>query len=244
MHTIQLKVEDNIYNNIMLTNLRVDGLEIDKDNNNEISTKENICKLLSKHRIKPLEIDDPVKLQQELREEQPLWDRVALREAVIKAIVHNDYTTQNPPLFEIFSNRIEITSTGGLSTIKNMEDFFSGYSKPISREIMRIYKDLELVEHLGSGLNRILEVYSKDSFVVKENYMRNVFYSNTKKLKDNEGVKTLLQLIEKYPNKKTPFFVKELNTSVKNIERWIKKLRDEGKVEFIGSSKTGGYYKI
>ena len=71
-------------------------------------------------------------------------------------MMHNDYTTQNPPVFEIFSDRIEITSTGGLSTIKNLEDFFSGYSKPISREIMRIYKDLELVEHLGSGLNRII----------------------------------------------------------------------------------------
>jgi len=75
MHTIQLKVEDNIYNNIMfmLTNLSVDGLEIkeiDKENNNEISTKEKIHKLFSKQRIKPfLEIDDPVKWQQELREE-------------------------------------------------------------------------------------------------------------------------------------------------------------------------------
>jgi len=42
-------------------------------------------------------------------------------------------------------------------------------------------------------------------------------------------------------NKKTPFFAKELNTSVKNIERWIKKLRDDAKIEFIGSPKTGGY---
>jgi len=91
------------------------------------------------------------------RKEQPLWDKVALREAVINAIVHNDYTTEIPPVFEIYSDRIEITSTGGMSTIKNLDDFFEGYSKPLNREIMRIYKDLKLVEHLGPGLNRIMK---------------------------------------------------------------------------------------
>ena len=112
------------------------------------------------------------------RVEQPLWNKVALREAVINAIVHNDYTTEIPSVFEIYSDRIEITSTGGASTIRNMEDFFAGYSKPINRELMRIYKDLELVEHLGSGLGRILRVYGKESFIVSQNFMKNVFYSD------------------------------------------------------------------
>lgn len=48
-------------------------------------------------------------------------------------------------------------------------------------------------------------------------------------------------LIEKSPNRKTPFFAKELNTSVKNIERWIKELKSDKKIEFIGAPKTGGY---
>jgi hypothetical protein len=45
----------------------------------------------------------------------------------------------------------------------------------------------------------------------------------------DEGVNALLALISKYPDKKTPFFSKELNTSVKNIERWIKQ---ENKTDF------------
>ena len=181
------------------------------------------------------------------RKEQPLWNKVALREAVINAIVHNDYITENPPVFEIFRDRIEITSTGGLSVIKNIEEFFSGYSKPTSRELMRIYKDLELVEHLGSGLNRILEVYDKDSFVIRQNYLKNIFYKNEKPLDVkvnegvNEGVKFLYELIQAKPNNRSTFFVKELGTSVKNIERWLKQLKDEDKIEFKGAPKTGGY---
>ena len=37
---------------------------------------------------------------------------------------------------------------------------------------MRIYKDLDLVEHLGSGIPRILESYGKDCFRFTENFTR------------------------------------------------------------------------
>jgi len=48
------------------------------------------------------------------REEKRLWNPVALREAVINAIVHNDYTSEVPAKIEFFEDRIEITSFGSL----------------------------------------------------------------------------------------------------------------------------------
>jgi predicted HTH transcriptional regulator len=187
---------------------------------------------------------------------------VALREAVINAIVHNDYTTENPPVFEIFSDRIEITSTGGLSIIKNIDDFFSGYSNPTSRELMRIYKDLELVEHLGSGLNRILEAYDKDSFVMKQNYMKNIFYKNETPLDGvvsggvngvvsggvngvvSGGVTELLEFIQINPGLKANELSKHIDTPLRTVQRWLKQLKDENKIEFQGAPKTGGYVVI
>jgi ATP-dependent DNA helicase RecG len=41
--------------------------------------------------------------------------------------------------------------------------------------MMRIYKDLDLVEHLGSGIPRILESYGKDCFRFTENFTRMTF---------------------------------------------------------------------
>ncbi|MBO7061038.1 MAG: hypothetical protein J6W54_08110 [Fibrobacter sp.] len=35
------------------------------------------------------------------------------------------------------------------------DELTSGTSRPRNREIMRIYKDMELVEQLGSGMNRM-----------------------------------------------------------------------------------------
>lgn len=40
---------------------------------------------------------------------------------------------------------------------------------------MRIYKDLEMVEYLGSGIPRILKAYPKKSFVFTDNFLRMIF---------------------------------------------------------------------
>src|SRR6218665_2024307 len=109
------------------------------------------------------------------RKERRLWNPIALREAIINAIVHNDYSREIWPKFEIFSDRIEITSAGSLPEGLSEREFFEGYSIPRNKELMRIYKDLELVEQLGSGIPRILECYGKDCFHFSENFLRMVF---------------------------------------------------------------------
>ena len=104
-----------------------------------------------------------------------LWSPIALREAVINAIVHNDYTREVPPKFEIFSDRIEITSAGSLPEGLTQAEFFEGYSIPRNKELMRIFKDLELVEHLGSGIPRITQFFPESCFRFTENFLRSTF---------------------------------------------------------------------
>ena len=104
-----------------------------------------------------------------------LWSPIALREAVINAIVHNDYTREVPPKFEIFSDRIEITSAGTLPEGLTQAEFFEGYSIPRNKELMRIFKDLELVEHLGSGIPRITQFCPESCFRFTENFLRSTF---------------------------------------------------------------------
>ena len=106
---------------------------------------------------------------------------------------------------------------------------------------MRIYKDLELVEHLGSGLNRILEVYTQDDFLIKQNYMKNIFYKNEKPL--DVGVNEVFEYIKKHQPIKASIIADNFQTVTKRtIERWLKQLKEEDKIEFRGSSKTGGYF--
>ncbi len=151
-------------------NDRVDLIE-----NNEFG----FCSLVkaTKQVLDKLDVENRTltKITSKTRLEQRLVDTVALREAVINAIVHNDYSTEVPPKFELFDNRIEITSTGGLPVGFSREEFFAGYSYPRNKEIMRVFKDLELVEYLGSGIPRILQKYSESAFIITDNFLRIVF---------------------------------------------------------------------
>ena len=115
------------------------------------------------------------KITSKARQEKRLWDAKALREAVINAFVHNDFSREVPPKFEIFNDRIEITSAGSLVDGLSEKEFFKGFSIPRNKELIRIFKDLDLVEQLGSGVPRILEAYNQDCFEFTENFLRLVF---------------------------------------------------------------------
>lgn len=109
------------------------------------------------------------------RLEKSLLDPVAMREAIVNCIVHNDFTHEIPPVFEIFSNRIVMTSYGGLIPGQSEEDFFSCSSMPRNRELMRAFKDTGLVEQLGSGMSRILKAYDKSIFQISDHFIKVIF---------------------------------------------------------------------
>ena len=140
------------------------------------------------------------KITYKQRIERRLWNPVALREAVINAFVHNDYTYEVAPKFEIFKDRLVITSCGGLPYGISQEEFFSGTSIPRNKELMRIFRDVELVEHLGSGIPRILQSYPKESFKFMENTLRVIFPidEDLQALMEEEAQDTM-QVPLKYP---------------------------------------------
>jgi len=104
-----------------------------------------------------------------------LWNTVALREAVINAIIHNDYSTELVPKFEIFADRLEITSAGAIHSGTEQEDFFAGYSMPRNKTLMRVFKDLDMVEYLGSGMPRILKAYPREAYTFSTHFIRATF---------------------------------------------------------------------
>lgn len=90
-------------------------------------------------------------------------------------LVHNDYSRGYTPVVEVYSDRLELTSHGGLPDGMTVERFFSGVSRPRNREIMRIFHDVEMVEQLGSGMNRILQYYDKSIFEIHDDMIKVVF---------------------------------------------------------------------
>jgi len=60
-------------------------------------------------------------------------------------------------------------------------------SQPRNKEIMRVFRDLDMVEHLGSGVARILEKYERDVFEIFPNFLRVVFRFVAPSEEDLEG---------------------------------------------------------
>ena len=58
----------------------------------------------------------------------------------------------------------------------------------------------------------------------------------------NREIDSLYDFIKKHPNQKANVISDKLETPLRTIQRWIKQLKDENKIEFKGSPKTGGYY--
>ena len=128
------------------------------------------------------------------RKEQEKIDSKALKEAVINAIVHNDYSYGNSPIIELYSDRIEITSAGGLPQELSQEEFLEGVTAPRNKELIRVFKDVDLIENIGSGVLRILDAYDKSCFKFMEHFLRVSFkykenpfeYDDTAKTKSSK----------------------------------------------------------
>jgi predicted HTH transcriptional regulator len=160
-------IENNDYgfcSLIKATKLVLDKVEIENKTLSQITSKERID-----HR---------------------LWNAVALREVVVNAMVHNDFTYEVSPKFEFFDDRIEITSYGGLPQGLSEEEFFEGFSLPRNKELMRVFRDVDLVEFLGSGLPRILESYGTKCFKLSDNFLRVILPVATEQDTEQDNLQT------------------------------------------------------
>lgn len=82
---------------------------------------------------------------------------IAIREAIVNAVVHRDYSIQGTPIyFAIFDNRIEITSPGSLPNSIELTSLENGRSEIRNKSIARLFKEIRFIEQWGTGIKRII----------------------------------------------------------------------------------------
>lgn len=87
-----------------------------------------------------------------------LWTfpAVAVREAIMNAIVHADYAQHGAPIrIALFDDRLEVENPGLLPFGLTIEDIQKGISKLRNRVIGRVFQELKLIEQWGSGIQRM-----------------------------------------------------------------------------------------
>jgi len=186
------------------------------------------------------------KITAKRRLEKERVNSIALKEAVINAIVHNDYT-KGVPLVEIYANRIVVTSCGGLVSDLTEEDFFKCRSMPRNRELMRVFRDMELVEQIGSGMSRILKAYNRSIFELSQSFTIVTFpfeeafitQHGTINGKINGKITSVLDILKDNPKATIPDLTEATGKGQRTISRELKEYQDAGLLRREGSRKTG-----
>ena len=130
------------------------------------------------------------------------------------------------------------------------DEFFSGVSIPRNRELMRVYRDLELVEQLGSVIPRILESYGPECFLFMDNFTR-ITFPITKQLISQDGLvdglvdqlaesqMKILELIRINPKVSKKMMSEHIGISTTAIDKHIKSLRKRKVIKRVGSDRAG-----
>lgn len=87
----------------------------------------------------------------------------ALREALLNAIVHRDYSFSASTLISIFDDRIEFVTVGGLVKGITLEDILLGVSILRNQGLAGIFYRLNLIEAYGTGVPKIMECYEESA---------------------------------------------------------------------------------
>lgn len=95
------------------------------------------------------------------RIEKQDYPEEALREALLNALVHRDYSFSGSIIINVNESCMEFISIGGLLPGLSAEDIRSGISQPRNRNLAEIFHRLKLIESYGTGIRKIFQLYSE-----------------------------------------------------------------------------------
>ena len=192
-----------------------------------------------------------------LRIDHKDYPEVALRESLLNAIVHRDYSISAGTLLSVYQNRIEIISVGGLAGGISYDDMMLGVSYCRNKNLANVFYRLQLIESYGIGMGKIMGSYnafpSKPQVMVSSGAFKVILpnmnqtvpetkatVSNVRKGTLNKE-QTLLALFKKEKKLTRPEVEEALGVSLSSARRYIQKLIHDGYISCEGQGKNTVY---
>ncbi len=117
----------------------------------------------------------------------------AVREALLNAIIHRDYSFSGSTLISIFDDRIELITLGGLVKGITLDDILLGVSVLRNQHLANIFYRLRLIEAYGTGIFKINQCYKgvavKPNIEVSDNAFK-ITLPNTNYLRESDKFST------------------------------------------------------
>ena len=191
-----------------------------------------------------------------IRKDERDYPIEAIREALLNAIVHREYSFGASTLINIYEDRIEFISLGGVVSGLSLEAIMLGVSQSRNEKLANVFYRLRLIEAYGTGIQKILlsyKCYKKEPIFKTEIgaflvILPNIHFTSEKNTEKKEisltdDYKKILELLNQ--GVKSRKEIQEfLGASQSKVIGMIKELSKLNLIEKEGNGKNTKYRKI
>ncbi|MCD8241319.1 MAG: putative DNA binding domain-containing protein [Lachnospiraceae bacterium] len=161
----------------------------------------------------------------------------ALREALLNALVHRDYSYSGSIIINVNDSCIEFISIGGLLPGLSADDIRNGISQPRNRKLAEIFHRLRLIESYGTGIRKIYALYKECAVQPRIEVTTNTFKLVLPNMNASDSVApNVPETIEKVPVVVTP----QMKTVMDYLAEYGE-MTDEDLQELLNIKKTRAY---
>lgn len=133
------------------------------------------------------------------------WDypEEAIREALLNAVVHRDYSFSGSIIINVNENSMEFISLGGLLQGLSPEDIKNGISQPRNHNLAEVFHRLNYIESYGTGIRRIYSLYADCAVQPKIDVTSNSFKITLPNMNKNGSVAAATEKVTVTPQMQT-----------------------------------------
>ena len=184
----------------------------------------------------------------------------AVREALLNSIVHRDYSFSGSNLVNVYEDRIEFVSLGGLVSGLELKSIFLGVSQSRNPNLAAVFYRMRLIESYGTGIGKIERAYKACPFQPEFETAKGVFrvtlpnrneeqeaeVQKTENVKNDISLDEQKNLIIQYARENGSITRKEvedlIGAGTTKAFRLLKELCEVDKLEQKGSGKLSAYF--
>ena len=192
------------------------------------------------------------------RIEKADYPDTALREALLNALVHRDYSFSGSVIINVNDNEMEFISIGGLLPGLSPDDIRSGISQPRNKNLADIFHRLHLIESYGTGIRKIYNLYAgcsiqprievtSNTFKIILPNMNSVKVSNahpTEILAISPQKQAVLDFVSKNGFITEPQIMELVKVKKTRAYNIAKEMCDEGLLKSIGRGSAKKYVRV
>ena len=182
-----------------------------------------------------------------LRTDERDYPEDAVREALLNAIVHRDYAFSGSTFINLFSDRLEIISLGGLVSGLSLEAAMLGASQPRNEKLASLFYRMKLIEAYGTGISKIISCYKGLSVQPKFENVEGAFkvtlpniHAQEKNIEEEKYL-PILRLLEKKKEITRNDIEEALGVGTTHAINMLKEMQEKELISKVGNGRMTKY---